>query len=188
MKLKIDLTNAAQVAAMAAFFNSLNENPAVTRRPYETLEKAEERMTLEKGSIPQPEKIILPLSEKAQENIRQILEEVAEPTPCDADRSLSFAELKAKFPSVRAKGRDAFLEKLGLAPEEETSEEEEEEEEEETTEGEITLMQVKTMLSKKVKAHRTEIKAKLTSTGAHNMEQLKEKDYADFYNFMAELD
>ncbi len=136
VKLKIDLTNADQVAAMAAFFNTLNGTQAVAAP---VLTKAPEHKTEAERIAPLKKVVdeLIPKDSTKQEGSTEDIE------PTIEDRGLSFSELKAKFPDTRAKSKDKFLEKLGIAPAEDDDAETTEEIEPTIEDRELSFFELK---------------------------------------------
>jgi len=88
---------------------------------------------------------------------------------------------KAKTRKSRAKKAEPEKE-----PEPNPAEDQEEESADETTTS-ITVDQIRALVTKKAKASKTEIKAKLTELKADNVTLLKKEDYEEFHAFLLEL-
>jgi len=65
---------------------------------------------------------------------------------------------------------------------------EKKEKEKEPEVEEITVKDIRALLSKKVEDHREEIKEKLTELGAKNVSSLDEENYEEFVDFLNDLD
>jgi len=139
-KLKADLTDPKHVAAMAAFFNTLNGAAEVAAPVFNQMAQAGQQASragkaLAEAAIeakPTPEQLKAEVEAAKPEATTEAVE------PCEADRLLSFSELKAKFPATKAKSKEVFLERIGLGPVKEETTTEETTTEETTTEETTT--------------------------------------------------
>jgi len=112
---------------------------------------------------------------------------------------LKVYELKAKFPEIRAKSKDAFIDKLvdaGLiepptvseqAEEEQAEEEQAEEEQAEEEQDEPSYDDVRLALSQKVKDHKDVIRPELIRLGANKVSELDPVYYQTFIDFLNKL-
>ena len=213
-KLKADLTDPKHVAAMAAFFNTLNGAAEVAAPVFNQMAQAGQQASragkaLAEAAIeakPTPEQLKAEVEAAKPEATTEAVE------PCEADRLLSFSELKAKFPATKAKSKEVFLERIGLGPvkEETTTEETTTEEattdeqqvrEQEQTEAEapagekIDAVLVKKTMSECINVKDMDLKQerkkalreKLNEYGAKNVSAVPEDKFAEFVTFMRSL-
>ena len=102
---------------------------------------------------------------------------------------LKVYELKAKFPEIRAKSKDAFIDKLvdaGLIEPPTVSEQAEEEQAEEE-QDEPSYDDVRLALSQKVKDHKDVIRPELIRLGANKVSELDPVYYQTFIDFLNKL-
>lgn len=180
IELSIDTKNQEHLTETIAFLQKLN---GVTAKQTVT------------GSEGAP---VMVVKQEKPEN--EVIDQGSGPMPYAEAAALKFYEIKAKFPTIRAKSLSAFLEKAiaaGLVeaptPEElpekqDTKAEVAEEATEQTeTETDITIEQVRAILSKKVLDHKAAIRAKLTELDSKNVTELDPIYFQTFVDFLNKL-
>lgn len=214
LKLNIDLKDEKQVIAMAAFFNTLSGNVSELGKAGAQASKAGEALkeSLQATQEDSPKKETPIIDIKTAGKAPHDNTEPGSPEPCNADKDLSFSELKAKFPNTRAKSKDKFLEKLGLYDDEgehegdykgehegdygatkegETTEEENNEDGEKVDEHLVKKLMSGLLNTKDAdlkQSRKKALKARLSEYDAHNVSSIPADKYADFVAFMRGLE
>jgi hypothetical protein len=173
IKLNIDFRDENQVKAMAAFFNTLSGLPVSGLTEIKPLD---ERVS---PVIAQAANLIVAANQSGEQK---------------SDADLSFGELKAKYPGIKAKSKLAFLAKLEELEDgaEQASAspitQAKEEATEEATEK-IDLTEIRKFISSKLvnRDNGPKLKAKLLELGAENATQLEPSKYSIFVEFMNTL-